>query len=195
MTKAVLRIQYLAQQKSLTPAQVQQGSEALCAVFFRDFKLEGVKYLHLFLPARRHNEIDTWLIVNRLRNEFPEIVLVVPKVDAETNMLQHFIFSLETALVLSKWGIPEPAGGEQVRADKIDLVLVPLLCADARGYRVGYGKGFYDRFLATCRADVIKIGLSYFPPVPEIEDVDAWDVKLDELRWWAEKKTEPDTKA
>jgi 5-formyltetrahydrofolate cyclo-ligase len=49
---------------------------------------------------------------------------------------------------------------------------------DKKGYRVGYGRGFYDRFLSRCRKDCIKVGFSYFEPVDEIEDVCSLDVKL-----------------
>ena len=67
----------------------------------------------------------------------------------------------------------------RIQNSKIDLVLIPLLCFDKKGYRVGYGKGYYDRFLAECRPDVMKIGLSIFEPVDEISDVDEFDVKMD----------------
>jgi 5-formyltetrahydrofolate cyclo-ligase len=50
---------------------------------------------------------------------------------------------------------------------------------DRRGFRVGYGKGFYDKFLSECRADCLKIGLSYFEPIDEISDAQNFDVRLD----------------
>jgi 5-formyltetrahydrofolate cyclo-ligase len=56
---------------------------------------------------------------------------------------------------------------------------MPLLAFDSKGDRVGYGKGYYDRFLAACRKDVLKIGLSYFPPVSSIDDIEIFDKKLD----------------
>ena len=62
--------------------------------------------------------------------------------------------------------------------NEIDLVLVPLLAFDKNGYRVGYGKGYYDKFLSNCRPDVIKIGLSFFDAVDEIEDIDDYDLPL-----------------
>jgi 5-formyltetrahydrofolate cyclo-ligase len=62
----------------------------------------------------------------------------------------------------------------------IDLVFIPLLACDLQGNRVGYGKGFYDRFLSKCRYDVKKIGLSFFDPVDKIEDVNVFDIPLDE---------------
>jgi 5-formyltetrahydrofolate cyclo-ligase len=53
-----------------------------------------------------------------------------------------------------------------------------MLICDTKGYRVGYGKGFYDRYLAHCRKDVVKIGFSYFDPVEKITDTDQFDVPL-----------------
>jgi 5-formyltetrahydrofolate cyclo-ligase len=79
----------------------------------------------------------------------------------------------------TKWGIKEPVDGKEINAELIDLVIVPLLVFDKFGHRVGYGKGFYDRFLSKCRRDTIKIGLSLFPQVDEIDDVNRYDVKLD----------------
>ncbi len=75
----------------------------------------------------------------------------------------------------------------------IDWVLVPLLAFDRRGHRVGYGKGFYDRFLAGCRSDARKIGLSLFAPVVAIDDIGSQDVALDAVvtpdRVWTFGKT------
>ena len=88
-------------------------------------------------------------------------------------------FTHETELVTNAWDIDEPSHDEFVEASEIDLVLTPGVCFDRGGHRVGYGKGFYDRFLAACRPDCLKIGLSYFEPVDTIDDVHDGDVKLD----------------
>jgi len=56
---------------------------------------------------------------------------------------------------------------------------VPLLAVDKKGYRVGYGKGFYDKFLPSCKKECLKIGFSYFEPVDEITDKDQFDVPLE----------------
>ena len=89
------------------------------------------------------------------------------------------MFSPETELVQSRFQIHEPAHNESVASSEIDLILVPLLCFDRRGYRVGYGKGFYDKLLNRCRADILKIGVSFFPQVEKIIDVHEFDAKLD----------------
>ena len=87
-------------------------------------------------------------------------------------------FTSATELVESAWGIREPVG-PCIEPIEIDLVLVPLIAFDETGHRVGYGKGYYDRFLDQTRQECLKIGLSYFPPEPEITDAGAHDVRLD----------------
>ncbi len=81
-------------------------------------------------------------------------------------------------LMHNDYGIEEPSGGNKVMENEIDLILVPLLAFDKYGFRVGYGKGYYDKFLFQCRKDSIKIGLSYFDPVDEIEDINSFDIPL-----------------
>ena len=66
-----------------------------------------------------------------------------------------------------------------LRQTMVFMVLVPLLNFDEEGNRVGYGKGYYDRFLAHCRPDCIKVGFSYFEPLDSIDDVHEYDIKLD----------------
>ena len=83
--------------------------------------------------------------------------------------------------MLSDWGILEPMEETSVRLNPtdIDVIFIPLLAVDTQGHRVGYGKGFYDRFLAQAKPDVIKIGLSLNEPIEPIEDLNTFDVALD----------------
>ena len=60
---------------------------------------------------------------------------------------------------------------------KLDVIFVPLLAYDEKGNRIGYGKGFYDRFLANCKPDTLFVGLSFFPPEKNIS-VEETDVPL-----------------
>ena len=92
--------------------------------------------------------------------------------------LTHFLLTDSTALQLNAYGIPEPIEGIEVAVEKLDVVFVPLLAFDHHGNRVGYGQGFYDRFLKQCRPDAIKIGLSFFDPLDSIETNEN-DVRLD----------------
>ena len=179
MTKAELRQIFLARRKSLSPAARRAASEAISRLFFQNFDLRPVHFLHCFLPIEKFDEIDTKLIFEKIWREYPGVETIVPRVDFRTGELESLKFTPATALLENRWQIREPATNETIETNKIDVVLIPLLCFDARGARVGYGKGFYDRFLKNCRADCVKIGLSHFAPVAKIEDAGDFDVKLD----------------
>ncbi|MBO9730941.1 MAG: 5-formyltetrahydrofolate cyclo-ligase [Chitinophaga sp.] len=133
---------------------------------------------HVFLPISEKKEVDTWPLVKWLREQYPQLEWVLSRSDMKTGDMTHLLWKTNTILVKNKFGIPEPAEGIEVQPENIDLVFVPLLAFDLAGQRVGYGKGMYDRFLQQCAPGVRTIGLSLFEPVPEINDVDAWDVPL-----------------
>ena len=179
MTKNELRKIYLEKRESLTDEEIEQYSEQIAERFFQTFDLEKIDYLHCFLPIKRFNEIDTKLIFHQVWTAYSHIETVVPRVDFEKQEIENLKFTPVTELVENAWMIHEPAHNELVESEKIDIVIVPLLCFDENGFRVGYGKGFYDKFLRNCRADCLKIGLSYFPPVEEISDKNEFDVRLD----------------
>ena len=102
-----------------------------------------------------------------------------PRLPRSGDDLEHIAFDAGTVFAENRWGIREPVAGRTVDPSDIDIVIVPLLCFDTRGFRVGYGKGYYDRFLAKCRPDCLKAGVSLFPPIAAIDDVNRFDVKLD----------------
>ena len=179
MTKAELRKIYLAKMKNLSPSERDEKSRLISDTFFASFDLTKIKFLHCFLPIEKFNEIDTRIIFERVWREFPQIETLVPRVNFQTNEIENLTFTPRTELVQNNWQIPEPAHNESAASEKIDAVLVPLLCFDSHGFRVGYGKGFYDKLLANCRTDCLKIGLSFFPPVENIADVNEFDIKLD----------------
>ena len=133
----------------------------------------------MFLPMTNRNEPDTWLIIDRVRREFPQIRISIPKVNAQTDGLDHLYFEGLHQLEQNSWGIPEPRDGERTRIEDIDLILVPLLTFDHDGHRLGYGKGYYDRFLSECRADTQKVGISFFEPTVEFLPAEPHDVAMD----------------
>jgi 5-formyltetrahydrofolate cyclo-ligase len=179
MNKRALRKIYLEKRKTLAPDEVKKQSLQIAERFFQTFDLGKINFLHCFLPIERFNEIDTKLIFHRVWFEASHIETLVPRINFEADEIDNLKFTPITELVQNAWLIHEPARGELVESSRIDAVLVPLLCFDTKGFRVGYGKGFYDKFLTNCRADCLKIGLSYFPPIDEIADTDKFDVRLD----------------
>jgi 5-formyltetrahydrofolate cyclo-ligase len=179
MTKKEIREYFLTLRKKLTDDQVRLQSQQIAQLFFQQFALSECHCLHSFLPIAALQEVNTFEIIARIRVQFSHCKIVVPKSDFKKNNLTHFVFTTQTPLQVNNWGITEPIGGEEVEAKQIDIVVVPLLAFDERGYRVGYGKGFYDRFLAECRADTLKIGVSFFEPTEPIDDIHTGDISLD----------------
>jgi 5-formyltetrahydrofolate cyclo-ligase len=179
MTKQALRKLYLEKRLELSEGEYGQRNFQLYQNFFANIDLSFVKVLHTFLPITSKKEIDTWLIIDRIRREFPNVRISIPKVNNETSALEHFYFEGLHQLTTNTWGIQEPKQGIPTEIEKIDLVLVPLLAFDNHGHRVGYGKGYYDKFLAACRPDCKKIGLSLFASEEKIDDVHTKDISLD----------------
>ncbi|AHJ99574.1 5-formyltetrahydrofolate cyclo-ligase [Hymenobacter swuensis] len=189
MTKAELRRAALARRRALPEAEVARRSAALWEQLQVEFVVPEWQWLHLFLPIPQQHEPDTWPLIRALWAQQPHMQLAVPVVQPDGHTLRHFHLTPATTLVKNRWGIPEPVGAAKISPAQLDAVLIPLLAFDEAGHRVGYGKGFYDRFLQECRPDAMRIGVSLEPPVPRITDAWAGDVPLNacltpERVWW-----------
>ncbi len=175
MKKVELRKKYKNRRYQLTPEQISEYSLDISDLLINSFDLSDKK-VHVFLPIFDKNEINTWLTVDRLMSIGQ---VVVSRSDFDRFKMTHILLTNEVAIETSEWGIPEPVGGEEITPDKIDVVLIPLLAFDKKGYRVGYGKGFYDRFLSQLNPKALKIGLSFFEVEEEgVSDVHELDIKL-----------------
>ena len=134
-------------------------------------------YYHLFLSISEKKEIDTQPILHILQGKDKNVVL--SKSDFNTRKLYNYLLTDSTLIKKNNWNIPEPVDGIEVPASKIEVVFIPLLAFDKLGHRVGYGKGFYDIFLAGCRKNVLKIGLSLFESEEKIPEILMSDIPLD----------------
>ena len=176
MTKSELRKKYKTLRSHLSGSDLKIMSLQITAQL-RTLAIWDKKYYHVYLPIKKFKEIETHDLIEELQKNSKKVV--VSKSDFESVTMTHFMYLANTPIVENEFGIPEPASGIQVFADKIEVVFVPLLSFDISGNRVGYGKGFYDRFLMQCNASTIKIGLSVFEAEPTIEGVFENDIKLD----------------
>ncbi len=186
MTKHDLRKQFKERRRALTALEVAEQSEAIAQRFFDFFDVAQMHAIHSYLPIESQNEVNTFCILNTINKLFLQTQIVIPKVIPNTADLNHYLWKPETELTQNQWNIPEPnsvisyqLSGSDETLQHIQLVIVPLLAYDIFGNRVGYGKGFYDRFLAQCSPNVIKVGLSFFEPVARIEDINPCDIRLD----------------
>jgi 5-formyltetrahydrofolate cyclo-ligase len=180
MTKADLRKTYIQKRDSLTDSQYLLLNKNLSREFFNTIELSETKVLHSFLPIEKNKEPDTRTILNQIRENHPSVRLSLPRVNVNTQLLESVFYEASTILKVNSWGIPEPQNGEITDPQDIDVVLIPMLIFDKIGHRVGYGKGFYDRFLATTRPDCKRLGICLFDPVDRIDDVMYFDERLDQ---------------
>lgn len=176
MTKQELRIKYKALRQAMTVDETQDKSLAIANVLLT-LDIWDKTYFHIFLTMENQKEVHTDYILNILGGKDKEVI--VSRSDFESCSMVHYLLTDNTKLLLSNYGIPEPVEGIEVPSNKMDVVFVPLLGYDAKGHRVGYGKGFYDRFLAECKPNVIKIGLSFFEPEENEIPFNPTDVALD----------------
>jgi 5-formyltetrahydrofolate cyclo-ligase len=176
MNKDELRKIYLTRRLTLTESEYREHSVKISDLFFSSVDLSRIHTLHLYLPIESKHEPDTWLIIERIRLGFPHIRLVIPRVKGDE--MENIFFAGHDQLERTKWGMLEPTQGAHADPQNIDMVLVPLLAVDNQGHRIGYGKGYYDRFLKLCRPDCIKIGVSFFEPEQSIAEKSNHDVLL-----------------
>lgn len=175
MTKAELRETYKKKRSELSEFEIEEKSIAIANQSLM-LKIWHHNYFHLFLTIRRQKEVNTDFLMHALQGKDKQILV------SQSNFLdftlKHYLLTDSTPIKENKFGIPEPQEGIEVPDDMIDVVFVPLLAFDLQGNRLGYGQGFYDRFLQNCREDVVKIGLSFFEPEEFIQS-DVHDIKLD----------------
>ncbi len=177
MKKAELRKIYRQQRAALSPTQIDALSIKIAGQLASLISGDE-KNIHLFLPITKFNEINTYLIKDLLHEKFPTLNWIISRTDFDSLQMHHFIWDDETHIITSAVGIPEPENGIEININSIDVVLVPLLAFDNNGHRLGYGKGFYDRFLRHCADNCKIIGLSIFPPTDELLPSDGWDIPL-----------------
>ena len=175
MLKAAARKLLLTKRKSLTPSDCLKLDDLLLIQFQRLNWSESF-CVGSFFPMETHNEPNTLLLAKYLKTIIPGLTMAYPRINAnETTM--DFYAETET-LAENKWGIQEPLPLNKVSPNQMDVVLVPMLGFDLLGHRVGFGKGFYDRYFEHYPQAGKRIGISYFEPIPNLEDTHQFDVPL-----------------
>lgn len=176
MLKKVLRTKYKALRNELSEIDIEEKSLAIANEILK-LPIWDKTYYHVFLPIKEQKEVNTEFILHLLSGKDKEIV--ISKSNFETRKMTHYLLTDNTKIQKNEYNIPEPVDGIEVPDTKIDVVFVPLLAFDKKGNRVGYGKGFYDKFLSQCKPETLKIGLSFFEPEEQISDVLESDILLD----------------
>ncbi len=172
-SKKDLRRIYKLGRKALSTEDKLNKEAKVLMQLRQNFELKH-KTVHTFLPIQRLQEIDTTPLLQDGQTHW-----VLSRSNFEDQSMTNVLYTPDLKIEKNEWDIPEPIGGQFIDPKDLDMVLVPLLCFDLKGYRVGYGKGFYDRFLAELRDDCQIIGLSLLDPVTEIADINEFDLPMD----------------
>lgn len=171
MTKRELREKYKALRRQLSNREQHECSEKIAANLLKTVDLTGKK-VSCFVPIARFQEVNTWLILDTVKADF-----YLPLIGLDDELI-HLQYEGKQTLKENAWGILEPQSGKALDPGQLDVVLVPLLTLNETGFRVGYGKGYYDQFLKKCNVNCQFIGLYQFAQFEEIDDLHPADVPL-----------------
>ena len=177
MLKAELRKEYIEKRKALSDAQ-KNKLEDLMLIQFQKLGLQIPDKLLTYMPMEHTKEYDPFLVEEYCAFKNPHLKLSYTKIKADFSKLNCIEVTETTEFEINKWGIAEPVSGNEIPVSNIEMLFIPLLCFDEKGFRLGYGKGFYDKLLAGASPNIIKIGFSFFKPVVKIIDVDGYDIPL-----------------
>ena len=176
MDKAALRKEIRAKKKAMTEAEICEKSKNLCRKVLESNAYRAAKTVYGYLPYNQ--EVRTWELLQQAMRDGKRVA--VPKVyDQEMRFIYITDFSqIDTGYC----GIPEPIADGPVAEDRDALVLMPGLAFDNEGHRIGYGGGFYDRFLSA-EPDHPTVALCYDFQVVEDLPVEAFDIPVDVVIW------------
>lgn len=133
--------------------------------------------VHCYVSMNKRREADTHSLIKAMLAGKKKVV--VPKVNPDSGTLSHFELNSFDELSRNSWGVLEPRNGEEVPPDVLELVVVPMVGGDEQGNRIGYGKGFYDRFLTGIKCPLI--GLCFEECIADRVPVEDFDVPLDKI--------------
>lgn len=177
-SKEVLRKTYLEKRLTLTRAEYELRNSLLLNRILEEIDYSAIHIIHSFLSIKKNKEVDTFQILEAIKKKKPEQKIAVSKTRPPRD-LDHFLLTNFDDLEINSWGIPEPKTGKPVDASEIDFIFVPLISFDRLGNRIGYGGGYYDKFMAELPDRCLKVGLSLSPPLDEIIFVEEFDIRLD----------------
>ena len=176
MTKSQLRKTYKRLRANLSSEEIDNKSLEIANQLLT-LNIWQYEFYHIFLTIEEQKEINTDYILNILAGKDKNIV--VSRSNFEDCSMSHFLLTDSTRLEKNAYNILEPVNGIAISNEQVEVVFVPLLAFDKEGHRIGYGKGFYDRFLGTCKPKTLKVGLSFFEAEAGIFETNTNDIKLD----------------
>jgi 5-formyltetrahydrofolate cyclo-ligase len=177
--KDYLRKQGLRIRNTLTNEEITKKSHEILTALQGMEKELSHKQIFIFLDFR--NEVSTAPIISYLKKIGSTVY--IPRVDMTTKNMEIHRFISYDVLEVSPYGIlePNPQQSHPVDASLLEVIITPGLVFDKRGYRIGYGGGFYDRLFEKIGASVLKIGIAFDCQVIDEIQPDVFDIPVDRL--------------
>ena len=176
MDKKELRKAIREKKRAMSAEEIEQKSQALTEAFLRSAAYQSAKTIYGYLPYNQ--EVRTVPMLEQALRDGKRVA--VPKCYGDE---MRFIYMVDLSAVEKGYaGIPEPIADEPVADDESALVLMPGMAFDPQGHRIGYGGGFYDKFLAK-EPDHPTLALCYdFQVLPHL-DTEEFDIPVDTVIW------------
>lgn len=177
--KKRLRNKFLTARKALSSNDLLSKSRFIASKFINTKAYQQSQIIHSYVSINRQNEVETRNLIHHMLDHGKKVV--VPKMEKEGKLSHYRIRGLDD-LIENNWGVSEPAkdNSQYITSDSIELVIVPMVSGDMDRNRLGYGKGFYDRFLEDTEA--VKIGFLFdIQLYGDRLPTDRFDVQLDML--------------
>lgn len=162
----------------LSTAEYERRNQLLTQQLNTFVESSHFKNIHIFLPITAQKEPDTFPFIHHLWENYPATNVITSISDLKTPEMQHFRIDKQIIIQPNKWGIPEPQNASLFPIEDIDCVLVPMVVGSKTGHRIGYGKGYYDRFLAKCDSNAKLVGISLSPFLDENLYSDRYDIPM-----------------
>lgn len=176
MDKAQLRKEIREKKRAMTEDDIDLRSHRLCEKFIQSDAYRQAETIYGYLPYNQ--EVRTWDALLQALTDGKRVA--VPKVYGDE---MKFIYITDFSQIATGYcGIPEPITDEPVAEDKTALVLMPGLAFDREGHRIGYGGGFYDRFLSA-EPDHPTLALCYDFQIQEHLPTEVFDIPVDVVIW------------
>lgn len=175
--KEKLRQEFLKQRQEISEEDFRAASAAIIKKLQQLTEFKKAENVHMYISMNDRGEVDTHGFIKKMVASPKKVV--VPVTNMQRGTLTNIRLNSYADLKKNEWGVLEPEGGEEVSTEELDLVVVPMVAADESCNRIGYGKGFYDRFLKD--ADCPKVGVVFERNLVKQLPTEDFDIPLDKI--------------
>ncbi len=175
--KAELRARVLSERSQMSESEWRSKSEKITQSLLNADFLKKAQTVHVYVSMNKRREVRTDLLIQKLLEIGKRVI--VPVTEFQKGTLIHCEISSTDDLKENKWGVREPEICTPTNPEEIELIIVPMAAGDRKGNRLGYGKGFYDRFLEQTTA--LKVGAVFYRFIFDHIPSEEFDVPLDIL--------------